>query len=63
MRLLDWLGIVLAVITIVSAFFGAIRFIVVHYLSTLLQNSGGSLRDSVDRLELRVDEIYKILCK
>lgn len=40
-----------------------VRFLVKHYLSELKNNGGSSLRDSVDRLERRVDEIYSLLLK
>jgi hypothetical protein len=44
-----------------SAFVGTIRWLVKHYLNELKPNSGTSLRDSVDRLERQVEEIYRIL--
>lgn len=39
----------------------AIRVIVQDYLSELKPNGGSSMKDTVNRLEHRVDEIYKIL--
>jgi hypothetical protein len=59
----DWLGISIALMTLTAGFTGAVRWLVKHYLSELRPNSGSSLRDSVDRLEERVDRIYEILCK
>jgi hypothetical protein len=59
----DWLGISIAIMTLTAGFTGAIRWLVKHYLSELRPNSGSSLRDSVDRLEARVDRIYEILCE
>lgn len=59
----DWLGISMALMTLTAGFTGAVRWLVKHYLSELRPNSGSSLRDSVDRLEERVDRIYEILCK
>ena len=47
--------------TIIVGFTTAIRWLVKHYLSELRPNSGSSLRDSVDRLERQVEEIYRIL--
>ena len=32
-------------------------------LAELKPNGGGSIKDQVNRLELRVDDIYKILCE
>jgi hypothetical protein len=58
----EWAGLTVSVVTIVASFVGATRWLVKHYLSELRQNGGSSLRDSVDRLEDRVDRIYELLC-
>lgn len=47
----------------VTAFVGAVGWLVKHYLSELKPNGGGSVKDQVNRLENRVDEIYKIVCE
>jgi hypothetical protein len=47
--------------TIVGGFVGAVRWLVKHYLNELKPNSGSSLKDSVNRLERQVEEIYRIL--
>ena len=57
----DWAALAVSVATIIGAFTAAIRWLVKHYLSELRPNSGSSLRDSVDRLERQVEEIYRIL--
>jgi hypothetical protein len=59
----DWAALAVSVATIVASFAAAVRWLVKHYLSELRPNSGSSLRDSVDRLEERVDRIYEILCE
>ena len=59
----DWAALAVSIFTIVAGFTAAIRWLVKHYLSELRPNSGSSLRDSVDRLEARVDRIYEILCE
>jgi hypothetical protein len=59
----DWAALAVSVATIVGAFTASVRWLVKHYLSELRPNSGSSLRDSVDRLEERVDRIYEILCE
>lgn len=52
-----------AVVTLATAFAGFIRFLVKHYLSELRPdgNGGHNLRGRVDRIEIRVDEIYRLL--
>jgi hypothetical protein len=58
----DWAALAVSLLTLAIGFTAAIRWLVKHYLSELRPNSGSSLRDSVDRLEARVDRIYEILC-
>jgi hypothetical protein len=57
----DWAALAVSVFTLVAGFTAAVRWLVKHYLSELRPNSGSSLRDSVDRLEERVDRIYEML--
>ena len=57
----EWAGIAVAVTTIVASFAGSVRWLVKHYLTELKPNSGSSLRDSVDRLEKRVDELFTLI--
>jgi hypothetical protein len=57
----DWAALAVSIFTIVAGFTAAVRWLVKHYLSELRPNSGSSLRDSVDRLEERVDRIYEML--
>lgn len=66
----DYATIAVAVIAIITAFAGAIRWLVKHYLNELKPNGGSSMRDSVNtnserlvRLENRVDKIYEIICE
>ncbi len=54
-------GLIVSVITIALAFAGSVRFLVKHYLSELKPNGGTSMKDSLNRLESRVDEIMLIL--
>lgn len=61
MTVQDYLTMAVAICTIIGAFATATRWMVKHYLSELKPNSGGSLKDSVVRLERQVEEIYKIL--
>lgn len=61
MNTLDWAGLAVAVTTIVTAFAGAVRWLVKHYLNELKPNGGSSIKDKVDRLEAKVDKLYEIL--
>ena len=61
MELKDYLTIAVACIAIFTAFAGGIRWMVKHYLNELKPNSGSSIKDQVNRLERRVDEIIDML--
>jgi hypothetical protein len=63
MSAMDWAALAVSFATLIAGFTASIRWLVKHYLSELRPNSGSSLRDSVDRLEARVDRIYEILCE
>jgi hypothetical protein len=57
----DWAGIAVAVVTVVAAVASTVRWMVKHYLHELVPNSGSSMKDKINRLETRVDEIYLLL--
>jgi hypothetical protein len=57
----DWAALAVAITTLAGSLAMGVRHLVKHYLSELKQNGGSSLRDSVDRLERQVEEIYRIL--
>lgn len=59
----DYATIAVAVMTILGGFVGAVRWLVKHYLSELKNNGGSSVKDQVERLEVRVDQIYLLLCE
>ena len=59
----EWVQLTLAVITIVGAVATGVRWLVKHYLAELKPNGGSSLRDSVNRLEVQMDLVIKMLTK
>lgn len=63
MTLANWASLAVAIIAIVSAFAGAIRWLVKHYLYELKPNGGSSLKDSVKRLEDRIDDLYRLIAE
>ena len=60
MQAQDYATIAVAVCTIVGGFATAIRWMVKHYLNELKPNSGSSLKDSVTRLEQKVEILYQL---
>lgn len=57
----DWATVAVAVSTLVGSFAYIVKWLVQHYLAELKPNHGSSLKDQVNRLESRVDEIYVLL--
>ena len=63
MEFKDYLTVAVAVIAIITGFAGAVRWLVKHYLYELKPNSGSSLKDSVIRLEEKVEILYQIMIR
>ena len=61
MQAQDWAALSVSLVTIIAAFVASVRWLVKHYLSELKTNGGSSLRDQVNRLEVRVDTIIEML--
>ena len=61
MSFANWASLIVAIIAIITAFAGSVRWLVKHYLYELKPNSGTSLKDSVIRLEEKVEILYQIL--
>ena len=61
MEFKDYLTMAVAVIAIITAFAGGIRWMVKHYLNELKPNGGSSMKDSMARMEQRIDDLYKLV--
>lgn len=61
MEFKDYLTMAVALIAIFSAIAGGIRWMVKHYLNELKPNGGSSMKDSMDRMEARIDDLYKLV--
>jgi len=57
----NWASLIVAGIAIATAFAATIRWMVKHYLYELRPNGGSSLKDQVNRLERRLDEVIDML--
>ena len=61
MTVADWAAFAISICTLVGTFALMIKWMVKHYLAELRPNGGSSVKDQVNRLEIRVDEIYRLL--
>jgi hypothetical protein len=59
----NWAGLIVSVIAIISAFAGSIRWLVKHYLNELKPNGGSSMKDSLRRMEERIDDLFKLIAE
>ena len=57
----NWASLIVAILAVATAFLGAVKWLVKHYLYELRPNGGGSLKDQVNRLERRLDEVIDML--
>ena len=63
MEFKDYLTMAVAVIAIITAFVGSMRWMVKHYLNELRPNGGSSMKDSMARMEARIDDLYKLVAE
>jgi hypothetical protein len=63
MELKDYATVAVAVMTIFGGFVGAVKWMVKHYLNELKPNGGSSIKDSIKRLEDRIDDLYKLIAE
>ena len=61
MKLSDWVAVISVAFTALGGMALLVQFLVKHYLAELRPNGGHSLKDQVNDLQKRVDEIYRIL--
>jgi hypothetical protein len=61
MQAQDYAAMAVAIMTILGGFVASVRWLVKHYLNELKPNSGSSLKDSVIRLEEKVEILYQIM--
>jgi len=61
MTLADWAALAVSILTLITGFSMAIKWLVKHYLNELKPNGGTSMKDSIDRLERQVEKIMDIL--
>lgn len=61
MTVVEWAGVAAALSTVISAYFIGLRWLVKHWLNELRPNGGSSMKDQLNRLEKRVDELFVVI--
>jgi hypothetical protein len=59
----DWAAFALSITSLIGAFALMIRWMVKHYLNELRPNGGSSMKDSLARMEERIDDLYKLVAE
>jgi hypothetical protein len=59
----EWIGFAVGVSTLIGAVAIGVRHLVKYYLAELKPNGGSSIKDSVARLEQRVDDLFKLMAE
>lgn len=66
----QWVGFAVGICTLIGSVAIGVRHLVKYYLAELKPNGGSSIKDKVkdidekvDKLETRIDEIYRFLVK
>jgi hypothetical protein len=57
----EWAGVAAAATSVISAYFMGLRWLVKHWLNELRPNGGASMKDQLNRLEKRVDELFTVI--
>jgi hypothetical protein len=61
MTMANWASLIVAIMAVITSFAASVRWLVKHYLYELKPNSGSSLKDSVTRLEQKVEILYQMM--
>jgi hypothetical protein len=59
----DWVAIAVGVCSVTTTLLLGLRWVIKSYLSELKPNSGSSIKDQINRLEQRVDELFVIMSR
>ena len=59
----EWVAFGVGVCSIATALLLGLRWVIKSYLSELKPNSGSSMKDQLNRLEQRVDDLFVLISK
>ncbi len=59
----EWVGIAVGVCAIASSILLVLRWVIKSYLQELKPNGGSSMKDQLNRLESRVDDLFILISK
>ena len=59
----EWVGIAVGVCAISTSLLVGLRWVIKSYLQELKPNGGSSMKDQLNRLEQRVDDLFVLISK
>jgi hypothetical protein len=59
----DWVALAVGGCAIASSLLLALRWVIKSYLAELRPNGGSSIKDQINRLEKRVDDLFVLISK
>ena len=59
----EWVGIAVGVCAISTSLLVGLRWVIKSYLAELKPNGGSSIKDQINRLEQRVDDLFVLMSK
>ena len=59
----EWVGISVGVCAILTSLLVGLRWVIKSYLQELKPNGGSSMKDQLNRLEARVDDLFMLISK
>jgi len=59
----EWVGVCVGISTLLTTLLLALRWVIKSYLAELKPNGGASIKDQINRLEKRVDDLFILISK
>jgi hypothetical protein len=59
----SWVAIAVGISTLLTSTLLALRWVIKSYLAELRPNGGSSIKDQINRLEKRVDDLFILISK
>jgi hypothetical protein len=59
----EWVGLAVGACAIASSILLVLRWVIKSYLQELKPNGGSSMKDQLNRLEARVDDLFILISK
>ena len=59
----EWVGLAVGACAVLTSLLMVLRWVVKSYLQELKPNGGSSMKDQLNRLEARVDDLFVLISK